>query len=185
MITIPELGDHHHAMWTELIRLSHASPARWTLIGAQMVALHGWGVGRDVIRPSMDADVLVDARVVTDGVARTVRVAGGTQALRRSSPVEAQTRGVTGAVPVPNLLGAILVKARAIDVDDVPDAQRADVAFLLSLVKDPEPLLHDITRAERGWLRHHTDTLGDLANPCWREIDNAEDGLLVFRRLAG
>lgn len=133
----------------------------------------------------MDADVLVDARVVTDGVARTVRVAGGTQALRRSSPVEAQTRGVTGAVPVPNLLGAILVKARAIDVDDVPDAQRADVAFLLSLVKDPEPLLHDITRAERGWLRHHTDTLGDLANPCWREIDNAEDGLLVFRRLAG
>jgi hypothetical protein len=42
-------------------------------------------------------------------------------------------RGPThqGSVPSPtaNLLGAILVKARAVEVDDVPTSQLADLAF--------------------------------------------------------
>jgi hypothetical protein len=39
-------------------------------------------------------------------------------------------------LPRPNLLGAILVKTRAIAVDDAKDSQRIDVAFLLTLVED-------------------------------------------------
>ncbi|MFA5787423.1 MAG: hypothetical protein WDA71_10675, partial [Actinomycetota bacterium] len=70
VIEIPDLGDDFHRMWEELIRLSETAPAPWTLIGAHMVALHGWSRGREQIHPSRDADILVDIRTVTDGTAR-------------------------------------------------------------------------------------------------------------------
>src|ERR1700737_1057648 len=143
-----------------------------------MVALHGWVHGRDHVRPSKDADILVDVRVISEGTGvfcqalvedgyeltersvgghghsfargevsfdvlapdglgpraqlltidgfRTVRVPGGTQALHRTAALAVRTRAATGTVPLPNLLGAILVKVRAIDVDDEPEAQRHD-----------------------------------------------------------
>jgi hypothetical protein len=56
-------------MWLELIRLSKEQPAPWTLIGAHMVALHGWMRGRTPIRPSKDADILVNVRMVSEGTA--------------------------------------------------------------------------------------------------------------------
>jgi hypothetical protein len=76
--------------------------------------------------------------------ARTVEVPGGSQALGRTEVVEIRVGKSSGAIPVPVILGAILVKVRAIEVDDVPQAQRADVAFLLSLVEDPDPLAIEI-----------------------------------------
>jgi len=51
------------------MRLSKQLPAPWTLIGAQMVALHGCLRGRTPIRPSKDADILVDVRMVSQGIA--------------------------------------------------------------------------------------------------------------------
>lgn len=205
------------------------------MIGAHMVALHGWEAGREPIRPSEDADVLVDVRAVTggterlsqtlvragfelDGVtpqgighrfrhgpvrfdvlapdglgprtsirtigrARTVEVPGGTQALRRSVRVDVRSRSKRGTVHRPDLLGALLVKVRAIAVDDSPEAQRQDVAFLLSLVKDPEPLIREMTGRERTWLRRHRYFAGP-DSPCWTGIDEAEEGVLAYRRLA-
>ncbi len=58
---------------------------------------------------------------------------------------------------MPSLLGAILVKARAIAVDDEPQAQRTDLAFLLSLVPDPDLLTLEMSTAERRWLRRHAE----------------------------
>ena len=55
-----------------------------------------------------------------------------------------------GALPRPNLLAAILVKARAIAVDDAKDSQRLDVAFLLTLVSEPETLSAAITLRRRA-----------------------------------
>lgn len=66
---IPERGDAYHEMWLELMRLSDEQPAPWTLIGAHMVALHGWIRGRVAIRPSKDADILVNVRLVSQGIA--------------------------------------------------------------------------------------------------------------------
>jgi len=234
VVDIPDRGDAFHEMWLELIRLSKEQPAPWTLIGAHMVALHGWMRGRVPIRPSKDADILVNVRMVSQGTAavsqalvrdgyelnersveghghsfargevsfdvlapdglgsraqlvtihdfRTVPVPGGTQALHRTAPVEVRTRSVTGIVPLPDLLGAILVKVRAIDVDDVPDAQRSDVAFLLSLVEDPDELARQCSATERGWLRKHP-YFGDPDDACWTGIIGAEDGAIVYRRL--
>ena len=235
MIVIPDLGDDLHRMWVELIILGEAAPVPWTLIGAQMVALHGWARGATRIRPSRDADILVDVRGVTAGTAklarallelgytfdgatpegvgnrflkagvridvlapdglgervdirtvagaRTVRVPGGTQALRGSEPTAIRTRSSEGSVPLPNLLGAILVKRRAISVDDQPDAQRRDTAFLLSLVDDPDPLSATLSPSERRWLRRHP-YFGDPTDACYRGLPDAEDAAIVYRRLA-
>ncbi len=236
MIDIPDLGDEFHEMWIELIDLATVQPAPWVLIGAHMVAIHGWERGREQIRPSRDADILVDARVIADGTAkmsqtlidrnykldgispegighrfvrervsinvlgpeglgeradlrtvlgaRTVRVPGGTQALRRKQDVDVRARSTRGMLPIPTLLGAILVKARAIEVDDQPDAQRRDVAFPLSLVEDPDPLEAELSRPERGWLRRHS-YFADPANESYLGIREAADAAISFRRLSG
>lgn len=235
MIEIPRLSEGFLEMWRELLFLARQAPAPWTLIGAHMVALHGWSAGRKQPRASKDADILVNVRVASggtqkmsqilmsrgytlDGVspegvghrfvngrvridilgpdglgartglqtasgARTVAVPGGSQALRRSVMMEIRAGESAGTIPVPNLLGAILVKARAISVDDQPRAQQADVAFLLSLVDDPDPLAAQIANSERGWLRLHSE-FADPASPCYTDVPNAVDAATVFRRIA-
>jgi hypothetical protein len=236
MLAIPELGDTHHSTWLALIDLTSHAPAPWTLIGAHMVASHAWLNGREALRTTRDADVLVNARAVTDATsavseallkadfepetssrlgqgfrfrradvvidvlapdglgsrtdiravagARTVRVPGGTQALARSGDVEVQSRDTRGFVPMPNLLGALLVTVRAIDVDDAPEDKRRDAALLLSLVDDPDPLEADLSKAERKWLRSH-QYLGEPSHEAWEGVESPELGASVFLRLAG
>ena len=58
MIEIPDLGDDLHRMWEELIILGEAAPVPWTLIGAQMVALHGWARGATQIPNAEDAAIV-------------------------------------------------------------------------------------------------------------------------------
>jgi hypothetical protein len=235
MIDIPDLGEGFYSMWEELLYLAESPPAPWTLIGAHMVALHGWKMGRKQPRASKDADILVNARVVSNGTrrvsetllsrgfsldgvspegvghrfvngqvrfdvlgpdgvgarnrlftssgARTVEVPGGSQALQRTEMVEIRVGRISGMIPVPNLLGAILVKVRAIAVDEQPEAQRGDVAFLLSLVDDPDPLDAEISNNERRWLRRHQE-LADSGCSSYRGISHAADAAIVFRRLS-
>lgn len=234
MTDIPDLGDGFLEMWRELLLLARQVPVPWTLIGAHMVALHGWRAGRKEPRASKDADILVNARAAgggtqkvsqallsrgfsldgvspegighrfvrghvrldvlgSDGVgshvslqtvqgARTVEVPGGSQALRRTEMVEIRVGESSGEIPVPDILGAILVKVRAIEVDDVPRAQRADVAFLLSLVEDPEPLAAALSKSERRWLKRHPE-FADPTSSCYQGIANPTDAATVFRRL--
>jgi hypothetical protein len=115
--------------------------------------------------------------------ARTVQVPGGTQALKRSEPVDVSVEGRTGVVPRPNLLGALLVKARAVDVDDVPEAQRRDLAFLLSLVPDPRALAADLSGAERRWLKRRAAMVDEMAP--WLGLPNPDDARLALEILAG
>jgi hypothetical protein len=81
------------------------------------------------------------------------------------------------------LLGALLIKIRAIAVDDQPEAQRRDVAFLLSLVDDPEPLISDLLESERRWLRRHP-YFADPGSDCYQEMASAADAATAFRRIA-
>jgi hypothetical protein len=114
----------------------------------------------------------------------TIEVPGGSQALSRTELVSVRSREITGELPRPNLLGAILIKTRAIEVDDVPDAQRTDVALLLELVEDPDFLRADVRRSEQSWLRRH-EYFADPDHPQWLqfEANDRERVALVYRRL--
>lgn len=96
--------------------------------------------------------------------------------------VSAESESRAGSLPRPNLLGAILVKARAVEVDDLPDAQREDLAFLLSLVSDPYEMRGELSRNERRWLRRRRELL-DAGAATWRGVNNADDGRLALRVL--
>jgi hypothetical protein len=223
-------------MWQALLDLSQRQPEGWTLIGAQMVALHGFEHHRIPPRSSIDADVLVNVRLLQDGTERlsrllleagfelagmsadevghrfrsdqveidvlapdglgpranvhtvppahTVLVPGGTQALERTELAEVSLEEKVGVIPRPSLLGAILLKARAIEVDDVPSQQRQDLAFLLSLVIDPRILAHGLKPRERLWLKRQLEMMDSRAI-VWRSIDGAESGYSALRILAG
>ena len=125
------------------------------------------------------------AKLITVAPARTVCVPGANQALARSRRLDVQSPNERGFVPIPDLLGAILVKARAVDVDDVPEAQLADLAFLLSLVPDPRQLAQQVHRTERSWLRRRQELHNDN-HPAWRRLtrEDAENGMLALRILA-
>jgi hypothetical protein len=98
------------------------------------------------------------------GGVRTIQIPGGSQALARTETVEVEIDGVIAQVRRPTLLGALLIKARSILVHADPDAQRADLVLLLSLIEDPRAMAEQLKGRERSWLRKCDAQLG-LDNP--------------------
>lgn len=82
------------------------------------------------------------------------------------------------------MLGAIICKAAAVTVDDLPDAQRADLALLLSLVKRPLETASEMTNKERSRLCNRRE-MDDSDHPAWLTLDNdaASRGLSTYRIL--
>jgi len=161
-----------------------------TSLGYELDGVSTTGVGHRFVRGVVKIDVLLPdgigsraPREVKPGV-RSVEVPGGTQALSRSVPIEVRTTSTSGTIHRPSLLGAILVKARAVEVDDLPDAQGEDLAFLLSLVPDPFDSSKGLSKKERTWLRRRAKLFEPGAR-AWLAIDNAEDGRLALGILAG
>jgi hypothetical protein len=157
-------------------------------LGFQLDGASPEGIGHRFVRDGVKLDVLASGplrpehaneKLRTTAGARTLIVPGAVQALARSELVEVSLDGARAALPCPSLLGAILIKARAVEVDDVPDAQRHDVAFLCDLVGDPDPLADEITNAQRSWLRRRTE-LADPNSVYWR---GRPDGYVAFQTL--
>lgn len=149
-----------------------------------------FGLAHTFVRDGVSIDVLApdglrgeNARL-TVGKLHTVQVPGGTQGLRRTVVQDVRIGRRRGRIPVPNLLGAILLKTRAVAVDDVPDNQRIDLALLLSLVGDVEPIQAELRPAEKSWLRRRGE-MSDANTACWRFLrpDDAQRGLATFRQL--
>lgn len=88
------------------------------------------------------------------GRQKAIGVPGGSQALSRAEEVKVL---VCGRPPFvlrrPTLLGAILIKARALMTHADPDAQREDLLRLLSLIEDPRAPGMQLKTSERRWLR--------------------------------
>jgi hypothetical protein len=232
-LALPLLGEADAALWSALLDLAAADAEEWTLVGGQMVHLHGVRLGVQAPRVSTDLDTLVNARVVgatrrftkrllnmrfqPDGVSpdnlahrfrrdtvsidvlapeglgprtdlttmppgRTLQVPGGTQALNRTQLVPAALDGRVGYIPLPSLLGAIVAKACAVAVDDVPEAQRRDLAFLLTLVDDPFALQREMKPKDRQRLQRRVE-LRDPRHPAWRDLARAADGLAALEIL--
>lgn len=94
------------------------------------------------------------------GSTRTVQIPGGTQAIKRTETIAVEIDGMLVPVHRPTLLGAVLIKARAILVHADPDAQRADLVLLLSLIEDPTQAASDLKGRERTWLHNCKQQLG-------------------------
>ena len=94
---------------------------------------------------------------------KTIQVPGGTQALVRTEAVPVSLDGADPvAVRRPDLLGAILIKARVVAKrrEGKFASDRQDLVRLLAYVDGPRALAGDLRKSERGWLRAVEDALG-------------------------
>ena len=109
---------------------------------------------------------------------------GGTQALQRSERVSVPYGGRDGVIARPTLLGSIVGKACAVDVDDVPRNQDLDLALLLSLVEDPFVLRDELTGKDRQRLRRRS-AMTDPSHRIWRSFDDeaASNAIAALRIL--
>jgi hypothetical protein len=161
-------------------------------VGFVLVGASPDGVAHRYARRGVSVDVLAPeglgprTDLTTTPPGRTLQVPGGTQALERTELVPVAFGDKQGLVPRPSLLGAIVSKAVAVGVDDVPDAQRLDLALLLSLVDDPIALAAQLTKKDRQRLRSRGE-MADDDQRAWTSLsDDAGDrGRAAFRLLAG
>jgi hypothetical protein len=120
------------------------------------------------------------------GVLSTVAVPGSRQAFDRTELVTVMVRNEQGTVPVPNLLGAIILKACAVDlpVKAEPEKHKRDLAFLLSLVKDPIDTASQLNRKDRRRLAKAA-TLMPQTDPVWSALprETARRGFAALRLL--
>jgi hypothetical protein len=102
----------------------------------------------------------------------TFQAAGGTQALRRTEVVLVSLDGADPvAVRRPNLLGAILIKARVLAKRRERKflSDRQDLVRLLGYVDDPRGLAVELSRSEKGWLRSVEEEIA-FEDASWSEL---------------
>ncbi len=130
----------------------------------------------DVLAPE-GLGLRVDLRTAPPSPGRTLQVPAGTQALDRTELVPIVAGDREGLVPRPSLLGAIIAKAEAVNVDDLPEAQLQDVALLLTLVDDPFELELQLTVKDLQRLRKRRE-LTERDHNAWRTLaaDDADRG---------
>ena len=100
-------------------------------------------------------------------------VDGGAQALTRTQPMTVGVDGQTVELTVPDLLGALVLKAAA-HMGDRRDRDRhlRDAALLASLITDHRRELARLQGSDRERLRHLRDALGDPHDDAWLLLDD-------------
>ena len=221
MIVMPAMAQGQEAAWHGVLDLYEAHPEGWTLIGGQLVHLHGAERGFAPQRPTDDADTVVNARsaqvlgavtaslkdlefaadpasvdgiqhrwtrgdavidvLIPDGMGEraerrpsvtgfpTIAAPGGTQALARTQVVDVQVGTRVGRLPRPNLIGALILKAKA-RIDTVGpgrDRHCDDFAVLAAMLAATDLRKLELTKSERRSLRRMIEVT--------RENDRAMD----------
>jgi len=159
-------------------------------IGFALVGTSPEGLAHRYQRNGVSVDVLAPeglgprTDLTTTPPGRTLEVPGGTQALQRTELVPVIFGSREGLVPRPSLLGAIVGKAVAVEVDDVPEAQRLDLALLLSLVEDPLAMADELTKKDRQRLLARSEML-DGSQQAWVSLPDgsADRGRAALRIL--
>ena len=102
---------------------------------------------------------------------QTIQIAGGNQALQRLQVITITKGGHTSDVPVPSVLGSLILKAAAYQVDG-RDRERhaADAAFLVSLITDPLDLAGQLNGSDRKRLRVLNTLIGSRSHPVWASL---------------
>jgi hypothetical protein len=175
-VVLPHLGSVGR-LWSAVLDVADQRANGWTLIGVLMVMLYEHEAGMlefDVIAPEGMGG---RADLTTVPPLRAPQLAGTRQALDRTQRIAVDLGGRAAALPRPDLLGALVVKACAAAGDHVRGPQRhlEDLARLYRLVTDPGALTPTTKDPKR--LRDPPDPPGR----CWR-IRPA--GLLLERLIA-
>lgn len=140
--------------------------------------------GADIVDVLAPDNLGTRASLITVPPAETIVAPGSNAALRRTRELSVQAGFGEFDVPLPDLLGAILIKARAASFATI-DRQKheRDLARLLVLVADPEDAWRELTPKERASLRTVV-TLADPLNVVWAGVPRAADGVIALRILA-
>lgn len=118
---------------------------------------------------------------------RTVSVPGGTKALQYACAIDAVYRDRRETLFIPDLLTAVMIKIKAMNLpsgrtEGGRPKHLDDIAFLLSLVEDPDELL--TTPVAQEIKLSAASALDDAAHPSWRiQGEYAEDGYAVWEIL--
>lgn len=108
---------------------------------------------------------------------RTFQASGGTQALGRTEVVLVSLDGSDPvAVRRPDLLGAILIKARVVAKrrEEKFASDREDLIRLLGYVEDPRRMVDEMTGKEKNWLRSVSGDV-DFDDPALSELFPAQN----------
>lgn len=146
--------------------------------------------GKDIVDVLAPDNIGSRASLITVPPDETLEALGSRQALNRRRLVTLDAGDGPFEVPLPSLLGAIVIKARvAGSVQDKPSQPKheRDLARLLALVKDPKAVRAELTRKEQGYLRERV-ALTDPSHRAWRNVAGAEDGaaaLLILGEATG
>lgn len=147
---------------------------------------HADGLTYRFVRGADIVDVLAPDHIGGRADIRTVppdmtpEVLGGRQALNRRRTVLVDPGDGAFEVPIPSLVGAIVIKARATaNTRSHADKHRRDLARLLALVGDAPASRAELSPKERAYLRARTELLNP-EHAAWRGIRGAQDGLLAL-----
>lgn len=118
-----------------------------------------------------------------------VAIAGGTQALTRTTNARLEIGGTDVELSVPDTLGAVILKSAA-HLSDSRDPARhlSDAAVLLACMADPFAERERLTLgSDRKRLLHLNKHLSDPVHPAWvaLDADAARDGQAALRILLG
>ena len=162
--------------------------------GFELEGVSADGIGHRFRRGAVAIDVLaIDHTPGTDRTtvppARTVEVPGGRRAINRlTSAMVTTADGHTGLIPMPDWLGAVLLKARAATgFADERQKHLQDLALLLSLPHSAGPHAGD-TALWRSSIDDHTLIVGYATGPAAPvatevvQTDTAVTVTLVFKR---
>jgi predicted nucleotidyltransferase len=121
-----------------------------SMSGKRLQRFEGGGIRVDLLIP----DYLPRHLVPRLRGHRPVSIVGGQRALDRAHGVRVRLGEIQATVVLPDLRGAVVLKARA-SVAENRDAERhaGDIAFLCSLIDDPRRIARELDVKERGYLR--------------------------------
>jgi hypothetical protein len=138
----------------------------------------------DVLAPD---NVGPRASRVTVPPGETIEAIGSRAALNRRRLLVVDAGDGPFEIPIPSLLGAIVMKARvAGDVQNpvIAAKHERDLARLLALVADPVAARAELSTKERGYLAARAG-LTRASHPAWRGVPGAEDGAIAFGVMTG
>lgn len=125
------------------------------------------------------------ANLCTIPPARTIEAVAGSQLARHTEPVRVTYRDEQGVIQRPTLIATILGKYRAYRRDKDQSTRPAerhltDVAFLLSLVRDPRRAAAGLSAGDRRYLNGLPEDL-EPDSHAWRVLANPADAQSALR----